>query len=385
MLSKPDMGVSDWSFPIARIARIEVKLHFSFGLVLMLGAWQWGRVHGLRGAGFGVLLMVLLFVCVTLHELAHSLVARSFQLPADEIVLYPFGGAASVEGDAPKPIQELLVAIAGPAVNVMIVAVLLLITSAKLEWMRMTTGETITRAALSRPSTTTLLVWLISTNAMMAVFNMLPALPMDGGRVLRAILVPRLGNTLATRIAAGLGQLLSLAIGIWSLTIDNYGLALTALVMFLGATGEQKEPTRRSVLSTLRVGDVFNRNAITLVPKDPVTRVIDHILTSYQPDFAVLEGGKLVGVVTRKQVLDALANRAKADEVAMIMDKQVPHVDARTPLDELHERMMRESMPVVAVFDSERYLGLVSLDDLAEARLVAGYVQRQNEAAIRGS
>lgn len=380
------MGISDWSFRIARIARIEVKLHFTFGLVLVLGAWQWGRVYGLRGAGFGVLLMVLLFVCVTLHELAHSLVARSFQLPADEIVLYPFGGAASVEGDAPKPIQELLVAIAGPAVNVMIVAVLLLITSAKLEWMRWTTGDTITRAALSRPSTTTLLVWLMSTNAMMAVFNMLPALPMDGGRVLRAALSSRLGARTATRIAAGIGQVLSLGMGIFSLTTDNYGLALTALVIFLGATGEQKDPVRRSVLSTLHVGDVFNRNAITLVPQDPVTRVIDHILTSYQPDFAVLEGGKLVGVVTRKQVLDALAGREKADVVSTIMDRSIPHVDARTPLDELHEKMMRDSTPVVAVYSGDRgqYLGLVSLDDLAEAKLVAGYVQRQNEATIRG-
>jgi len=381
------MGVPDWSFRIARIAKIEVKLHFSFGLVLLLGAWQWGRVHGLRGAAFGVLLMVLLFVCVTLHELAHSLVARSFQLPADEIVLYPFGGAAQVEGDAPKPIQELLVAIAGPAMNVMIAAVLLLLTSARLEWTRMTTGEHITRAALARPSTTTLLVWLLSANAMMAVFNMLPALPLDGGRVLRAALVPRLGARTATRIAAGLGQVLSIVVGIWALTVDNYGLALTALVIFLGATGEQKEPVRRSVLSTLRVGDVFNRNAITLVPRDPVTRVIDHILTSYQPDFAVIERGKLIGVVTRKQVLDALAKSTNAHDVSTIMDRGVPHVDARTALDELQEQMMRDNTPVVAVFGGDRgdqYLGLVSLEDLAEARLVAGYVQRQTEAQIRG-
>lgn len=378
------MGVPDWSFRIARVARIEIKLHFSFGLVLVLGAWQWGRVHGAKGAAFGVLLMLLLFVCVTLHELAHSLVARSFQLPADEIILYPFGGAAHVDGEAPKPIQELLVAIAGPAMNVAIVAVLFLITSAKLQWIVMTTGEHVSRAALQEPNGTTLLVWLLSTNAMMAVFNMIPAMPMDGGKVLRALLVPRLGMRNATRIAAGLGQVLSLAIGIFGLSADNYGLAFTALVIFLGATGEQRDPVRRSVLSSLRVGEVFNRNAITLVPTDPVTRVIDHLLTSYQPDFAVLEGGKLIGVVTRKQVLDALAQRERADVVSLIMDKAVPHVDARAPLDELHEQMMRDGTPVVAVFEGPRYLGLVSLEDLAEARLVAGYVQRQNEAVIRG-
>lgn len=381
------IGLSHWSFRIARIAKIDVKVHFTFALILALGAWQWGRVHGLRGAAFGVLLMTLLFVCVTLHELGHSLVARSFQLPADEIVLYPFGGAAQVDGDAPKPIQEALVAIAGPAVNVMIAAILLLITSAKLEWMRLTTGEHLTRAALARPSTTTLLVWLLSANLMMALFNMIPAFPMDGGRVLRSVLAHRVGAVAATRVAAGLGQALSLGIGIWALTADNYGLTATALVMFLGATGEQRAPARRSALASLRVGEVFNRNAITLVPGDPVARVIDHLLTSYQPDFAVIEGGELVGVVTRKRVLDALAKSTRAQEVAEIMDRQVPRIDARTSLEEVQERMQRESIPVVAVFEDEqggRYLGLVSQDDLAEARLVAGYVQRQTEAGIRG-
>ena len=381
------MGPTGWSFRLTRIAGIDVKVHFSFALVLVLGAWQWGRVHGLRGALFGMLLMLLLFVCVTLHELAHSLVARSFQLPADEIVLYPFGGAAQVDQDAPKPMMELLVAIAGPAINVMIAAVLFLVTSAKLELAKLSphwTGETITRSALAQPSTNTLLIWLISANIMMAVFNMIPALPMDGGRVLRAVLAMKMRARVATMIAAGLGQLLSLLVGVFALKTDNYGLAATAFIMFLGATGEQNEQGRKSVLSTLKVGDVFNRNAITLVPKDPVTRVIDHILTSYQPDFAVIEGNQLVGVVTRKRVLDALAKDPNASEVSAIMDPAVPKIDASLALDDVHERMTRENLPVIAVYQGRDYLGLVSLEDLAEAKLVAGYVQRRTDVQIRG-
>jgi len=381
------MGPTGWSFRLTKIAGIEVKLHFSFALVLVLGAWQWGRVHGLRGALFGVLLMALLFVCVTLHELAHSLVARSFQLPADEIILYPFGGAAQIDQDAPKPMVELLVAIAGPAINVMIAAVLLVVTSAKLELAKLSphwTGETITRSALAQPSTNTLLIWLISANVMMAVFNMIPALPMDGGRVLRAILAMKLRARLATMIAAGLGQVLSLITGVVALSIDNYGLAATAFVMFLGATGEQNEQGRKSVFASLKVGDVFNRNAITLVPEDPVTRVIDNILTSYQPDFAVIEGGQLVGVVTRKRVLDALSKNGNASDVRAIMDAAVPRVDASQALDEVHERMTREDLPVVAVYRGRDYLGLVSLEDLAEAKLVAGYVQRRTDQQVRG-
>ena len=381
------MGPALWSFRLTRLAGVEVKLHFSFALVFVLGAWQWGTNYGVRGAGFGVLLTALLFVCVTLHELAHSLVARFFQLPADEIVLYPFGGAAQVDQDAPKPMQELLVAIAGPAINVMIAAVLLVVTSAKLELAKLSPhwdGTTITRAALAQPSINTLLIWLISANIMMALFNMIPALPMDGGRVLRAVLCMRLRARTATMIASALGQVLSVVAGIAGVAMHNYGLALTALVIFFGATGEQSS-ARKSVLASLRVGEVFNRNAITLTPADPVTRVIDHILTSYQPDFAVIEGGKLVGVVTRKRVLEALSNNQGTSAVRAIMDAAVPHVDAAEALDELHDRMTRERISVVAVYGGTNYLGLVSQDDLAEAKLVAGYVQRREDADIRGT
>lgn len=378
------MGPHAWSFRIARIAGIDVRVHATFVLVLVLGAYQWGRPHGLTGALFGVLLMLLLFVCVTLHELAHGVVARFFQLPADEIVLYPFGGAAQVDQDAPRPMQELLVAIAGPAANVMIASLLFVVTSAKIDFAARMDGEHLTRAALSVPSTTTLLVWLLSANLMMAVFNMLPALPTDGGRVFRAVLAMRLRSSTATLIAAAAGQLLSVAMGVYGVVTANYGLALTALMIFVGATAEQK-PKRRSALSTLRVGEVFNRDAKTLVPKDKVSRVIDYILTSYQPDFAVFDGAELVGVVTRKSVLDALSHDTHDQEVGAIMSRGATRVDAGAPLDEVYERMTREHIPVVAVFGPQGYLGLVSQDDIAEARLVAGYVQRQTDAQLRTS
>ncbi|MGZ3417891.1 MAG: site-2 protease family protein [Polyangiales bacterium] len=359
-----------------------MKVHVSFALVLVLGAWQWGRGFGVRGALFGMLLMLLLFVCVTLHELAHGLVARSFQLPADEIVLYPFGGAAQIEGDAPKPMQELLVAIAGPAMNVMIAALLFIATSADFRLAKLN-GEEITRATLLEPSRTTLLVWLLSTNVMMAVFNMIPALPLDGGRVLRAMLAMRLRAKTATLIAAGMGQIFSLAMGVYAVDTANYTLALVALVIFLGATAEQKPPSRRSILHTLRVGDVFNRDARVLSPADKVSHVIDYILTSYQPDFAVFEGPKLVGVITRRSVLDALSKDTRDQDVGAVMDRSPVRVDAGAPLDEVHERMQREQIPIVAVMGPKGYLGLVSMEDIAEARLLAGYVQRQTDVQIR--
>jgi CBS domain-containing protein len=219
---------------------------------------------------------------------------------------------------------------------------------------------------------------------MMAVFNMIPALPLDGGRVLRALLAMKMRSSTATRVAAGVGQVLSIGMGVVAAQMANYSLLLVSLIIFLGATAEQK-PGRKSLLHTLRIGDVFNRDAKVLSPKDKVSRVIDHILTSYQPDYAVFEGGQLVGVVTRRSVLDALANDTRDQEVATVMDRAVVKVDAGAPLDEVYERMNRESIPVVAVYGGNGYLGLVSQEDIAEARLLAGYVQRQTEAQIRAT
>ncbi len=378
------MNPLHWAVRVGRVARIDVKVHVTFVLVLALGAYQWGR-HGVRGAAFGVLSMLLLFGCVTLHELGHGLVARSFQLPTDEIVLYPFGGAAKVDRDPPRAIQELIVAGAGPIVNVAISAVLAVITGARLEWQAMS-GETLTRADLQEPSVNTLLVWLLSANVMMAVFNMIPVLPMDGGRVLRALLGMRMSTERATQIAVVGGVLLGVGgLGLGAIA-GNVVLAVTAAVVVVGAVAEWPRESRRSPLHFLRAGDAYNKNAIVLAPDDPLERVVHHILTSYQPDFAVVEDGRLVGAVTRKDVLEALGDpHRRAPRVREVMRPDVHRIAADAALDDAYEEMKSARVSLSAVYDGERYLGLVSQDDIAEARLVASYASRREESSLRGS
>ncbi|MBL8719670.1 MAG: CBS domain-containing protein [Myxococcales bacterium] len=378
------MNPLHWAVRVGRIARIDVKVHVTFVLVLALGAYQWGR-HGVRGAMFGVVSMLLLFVCVTLHELGHGLVARSFQLPTDEIVLYPFGGAAKVDREPPRAIQELIIAGAGPIVNVAISAVLAVVTGARLEWQAMS-GETLTRADLQEPSLNTLLVWLLSANVMMAVFNMIPVLPMDGGRVLRALLGLRMSTDRATQIAVVGGVLLGgggLALGAIG---GNVVLAVTAGVVVVGAVAEWPRESRRSPLHFLRAGDAYNKGAIVLAPDDPLDRVVHYILTSYQPDFAVVENGKLVGAVTRKDVLEALGDPQRVKpRVREVMRPDVHRIAADAALDDAYEEMKSARVSLSAVYDGDRYLGLVSQDDIAEARLVASYASRREESSLRGS
>jgi len=319
--------------------------------------------------------MALLFLCVTLHELGHSVVAQAFKIPVREIVLLPLGGVAMLGRNPDKPLHELLIAAAGPAVNVVIAAGLLLGTGftaglGGLDPQGLVAGREAT------PSLATALVWLLEANVMLVLFNLIPAFPLDGGRMLRSVLAMVTSYPRATRIAAAIGQGFAVLLGILGGAGGNFLLVLVAVFIFLGAGYESVAAQAKAVLNTLRVGDAYNKHALTLVPGDRVSRVVDYLLTSYQPDFAVLHGGRLLGVVTRDDVLRALAASPEDGYVAGVMKREVDRVDAATPLDEVQRTMAEKGVRVVAVTDGEAYLGLVSAEDVAEAMAVATFVER---------
>ena len=364
-----------WSYRIVTVAGIAIKLHATFPLILVLGAVQWGNRFGAEGALFGAALMALLFLCVTLHELGHSVVAQAFKIPVREIVLLPLGGVAMLGRNPDKPLHELLIAAAGPAVNVVIAAGLLLATGftaglGGLDPQGLVAGREAT------PSLATALVWLLEANVMLVLFNLIPAFPLDGGRMLRSILAMVTSYPRATRIAAAIGQGFAVLLGILGVAGGNFLLVLVAVFIFLGAGYESVAAQAKAVLNTLRVGDAYNKHALTLVPGDRVSRVVDYLLTSYQPDFAVLHGGRLLGVVTRDDVLRALAASPEDAYVAGVMKREIERVDAATPLDEVQRTMAEKGVRVVAVTEGDGYLGLVSAEDLAEAMAVATFVER---------
>ena len=363
------------SFRVAEIAGIEIKVHVTFVLILILGAVQWGGPYGARGAVFGALLMVVLFMCVVLHELGHSLVAQRFGLPVKEIVLLPIGGVARMEKNPEKPLHELLISAAGPLVNFAIAA-LLFATGAARPLLSLG-GRELVNPPMT-PSFETAMLWLFSANVVLAVFNLIPAFPLDGGRILRALLAFSLGFSRATQIASSVGQFIAMALGLFGVLSGNLLLAFVALFVFLGAGQERTEEQARTVLHTLKVGDAYNKNAITLAPGDSVRRVVDHLLTSYQPDFAVLQGSLLLGVVTRQDVLKSLATEPHDVYVAGMMNREPLKVDAELPLDEVRKLMGEKGVRVAAVHRGETYLGLVSQEDIAEAFLIVTFAKAQD-------
>ncbi|MEP0772934.1 MAG: site-2 protease family protein [Acidobacteriota bacterium] len=370
-----------WSLRIARVFDIDIKVHLTFVFILVLGALQWGRPHGPQGAVFGVLLMLGLFTCVTLHELGHSVMAQRFGVPVREIVLLPLGGVAVLGKNPDKPLHELLIAAAGPAVNVLIAALLIPVTG----WVTAAAGMDPRDLAslFGTPSLATFLLWMLKANVALVLFNLLPAFPLDGGRILRALLAMRTGYARATRLAAGIGQVAAVALGILGVMSGNLLLVLVAVFIFFGAGMESAHAQAKSVLSSLRIGEAYNKHAITLSPSDRASRVVDYILTSYQPDFAVLHGGRLLGVVTREVLLKSLATEPEDVYVTAIMERDVLRVPPQLGVDEVLERMGEAGARVAAVQDGDRFLGLVSREDLAEALTVVSFLQRQRLLAAR--
>jgi Zn-dependent protease/predicted transcriptional regulator len=367
-----------WSFRIARVSGIDIKVHVTFFLILILGGVEWGRQHGTPGVVFGVLLMLALFACVTLHELGHSLAAQAFKIPVREIVLLPIGGVALLGRLPERPIQELVIAAAGPAVNV-VIAVALAVVGGFATGLGVLDGHGLLEGAAPSPGAATFLTWLLAANVSLVLFNLIPAFPLDGGRMLRALLAMVTDYSRATRVAAMIGQGIAIALGVVGVATGNFVLAIIAVFIFFGAGMESFQAQARTVLHTLKIGHAYNKHALTLVPADRVSRVVDYILTSYQPDFAVVLGDRLLGVVTREDVLQALASRPDDPYVTEIMKREVPSVDAEESVEQVQQRLSEGGTRVAAVFSADRYLGLVSREDLAEALSVLMFVARQRE------
>ncbi len=364
-----------WSFRVLRVSGIDIRVHATFLIIVWLGALEWGQRYGSSGYAFGALLICAAFVCVTLHELGHSLVAQRFGVEVKDILLLPIGGVAQLRREPSKPSQELLIAVAGPLVNVLIVGILFAVLRPRAfdEIVPFAGSE-----VFSAPTWRGFAGWLLFFNAGLALFNMIPALPMDGGRVLRALLTMWVGKPKATRFAAGLGQLL--AVGFVAFAFWGPGSPLLALVgvfVFFAAAQERSSQRTASALSELRAGEICDPDALALSPGDQLGVVIDELLRSSQSAFAVLHGNDLVGVITREDVLRAAPTLGPAAPVSQIMRRELKAVRAELPLDQLRGILLEQRAPAV-VMANEGPLGVLTLEDLGRVATV------MQELASRG-
>lgn len=288
-----------WSFKVARVAGIEVKIHVTFLLVLAyFGAVYWQQ-GGVRGAIEGVGFTLLLFLCVLLHEFGHAFAARVYGIRTPDITLLPIGGVARLERMPDKPAQELVVAVAGPAVNVAIALALVAFMAAKL---RMSDLADIERGG-------GLVENLLYVNVMLVVFNAIPAFPMDGGRVLRALLAMVMDYAQATTIAARVGQGLAVGFAVWSFSGGPSMLLFIAMFVFVGAQQELAYARFRTGAGNRKVSDVMFSGYSSIPTGTPVTHALAFARTGRQGVFPVVDHGlRAVGIVSVLALEKAMAD-----------------------------------------------------------------------------
>ena len=363
-----------WSWKVGRIAGIEVFVHATF--LILLGwvalshylqrrSWE----DALGGLGF----ILALFGIVVLHELGHALTARRFGIRTRDITLLPIGGVARLERMPEKPAQELLVALAGPAVNVVLALILLAILIAA--------GEKVSAADVQVVGghVVATLMWV---NVTLAVFNLLPAFPMDGGRVLRALLAIRMDYVHATEIAARIGQGMAFIFGAIGLFTNPF-LVFIALFVWMGAAQEAGMVQMKSVLGNVPVSRVMITDFRALLPGDSLARVVEHILAGSQEDFPVLENGGVVGVLTRTDVLKGLTQSGPQALVGDTMQRTFETASPSEMAEAAFARLQSCPCRVMPVVGNEQLVGMLAVENLGEFMMIQAALKSRQQSQTR--
>ncbi len=364
-----------WSWRIARIAGINVYAHVTF---LILVAWIAIGAYVTRGPHAAVratAFILLLFGIVVLHELGHALTARRFGVRTRDIILLPIGGVARLERIPRRPIQEFWVAIAGPMVNIVLAGALYAILRFQgVEPLQGSGGGFLQQS---------LLVQLFWVNIFLALFNLLPAFPMDGGRVLRSLLAMRMDYVQATQVAASVGQFMALLFGFWGL-FGNPFLLFIALFVWIGAAEEASMVQMESALAGIPVERAMITEYHVLEPSDPLGKAAEYVLSGFQQDFPVVADGHVVGMLTRSDLLRGLAERGPTAPVGEVMTKQFATADVHEFLDDALVRLRECECRAVPVLREGRLVGILTPDNLSEYLMIREALRRRARSAASG-
>lgn len=346
-----------WSLKLGEVRGIRLYVHGTF---LILLAWI-GLSHVLHGHGAaaaveGVLFTVTIFGIVVLHELGHAVAAARYGIRTRDITLYPIGGVASLERIPENPHQEFVVALAGPAVNV----VLALVLAAVLSIANVPSG--VANLHVVGGSFLAKLMWV---NVSLALFNLLPAFPMDGGRVLRAALAFRMDRDRATEIAARVGQAMALGFALLGM-FGNPMLLFIALFVWTGAQGEASLIRLRALMHDVSVGQAMTAESLVLNPSDPLSNVIDAIVTRGHHAFPVVREGRVIGVVTKSGVLKALSEVRPDSPVLAAMDDRFEVADPSEMLEAAMSRLEAKGGQAIVVVRNGDIVGTVTRHSVGE-------------------
>lgn len=345
---------SPWSIKIATVAGIPIRVHITFLLLLafiaQLAYREESRVYAL--------ILPSIFVCVVLHELGHALVAKAFGVGTKDITLYPIGGVALLE-KRPKPAQELWIALAGPAVNVVIAAIVAIIYYASTKTLPSYSSGMEGKSYLEG---------LYAANVALPIFNMIPAFPMDGGRVLRSLLALRMPEVKATQFAGAIGQMLALVFGFVGVLNGQIMLVLIAFFVFMGAGQEVQASIGLSLIEGRKVGEAMMTRYRTIEHGATLDAAARMLLEGSQTVFPVMNNEEVIGFLDREAIVRGLSEAGHDGYVAGYMRRDFDRYDVDEPLEKVLESG-GEGLPAL-VYDGEKLVGVLSADNIGEFLMV---------------
>ncbi len=346
-----------WSWKIGEVAGIGLYVHATFWvLIAFILFLNWSNGHSLTAALYGAVFVFVIFGCITLHELGHALTAHRFGVRTRDITLLPIGGLARLERMPDDPVQELWVALAGPAVNIAIAGLLYLaiVSSGGMvgfDQLLSFDGNFITKLMIVN-------LWLVA-------FNMIPAFPMDGGRVLRSLLATRIEYSRATRISARIGQGIACGFGLAGLFSDPF-LIFIALFVWTGAEQEASMAKTHLSVGDIPVQHIMLRDVHTLQPDETLGNAVDHVLAGWREDFPVVFGDHVLGLLTREDMTRSLAQTGPETRVRDSMRRNIATVDPRERLDQALALIRECNTRSLPVEHEGRLVGLLTLNNVGE-------------------
>jgi len=344
-----------WSLNIGRIFGIRFRIHITFFLLLFFVFISVLNQYGINRAILSTLFICAVFVCVLIHEIGHSLIARRFGKEAKSITLLPIGGVATMEEMPEKPAQEILMSIIGPFINLAIAGILYLVIGRKVG---------VTMPSIYPDSAGAFFAALIGVNIILAIFNLIPAFPMDGGRVLRGILAMNMDYVTATSVAVYIGQAMAMFFIFFGIFF-NWWLALIGLFLYIGAGSEKQHVVLRSFLHEVPVSEAMTTDFRSLRPDELLSDAVEHFHHGCQDDFPVIGERGIEGILTRHEILASIHGKGLDVPISEVMDRSFSSVTPAVALDDVYKRLLSSQKTAMAVVEEGEVKGMVCLDGIS--------------------
>lgn len=361
-----------WSLFLGKPLGIKLYIHWTF---LILIGWvvfsQYSNGGDLQAALWAVLFVLAVFACVTLHEFGHSIAARRFGVETRNITLLPIGGVASLERIPEKAREELIVAVAGPLVNVVIAMILALGLAIS--------GASFFPESAAQITPANFLSSLMWINVLLVLFNLIPAFPMDGGRMLRAGLAMRMDRVKATRWAVSIGQFFAIIMAFLGLFYNPF-LIIIGIFVYLGAQAELGAVESDNILKGYKVGDITMKHYTPLHPYDSLGKAVGILLDTQETHFVVLDEDKIVGTLSKDDIIRGLQALEMEAQIEQVMSGEPEIANPGTPLEIAFEHLREKKQALLPVVEKEKLVGVLDIENITEFMLIRSAITAQKTA-----